>query len=230
MEEFKPTKHDDKRDTDIYEHPSFGTIEISRWDSSDHVLFGSSIKHRHGVIIRINHAELHRGLHGDWIHSRNGIVEVLLSPSQFSDAITNLNSGSTPVTLQYVAGQNKIPEPPFQNKVAEFNNEFEESIKAITTKFNDVIKLANDTRAQKRLIKDIEMLKQHIESNIPFITESFSEQMAKTVTEAKGEVDAFIHTKIERAGIESLNAPQLPSLEPPHKLSVTFEESTNNIQ
>jgi hypothetical protein len=211
VEEFKPVSHSDLQG-DVYVHPSFGTIEISRWHGSDRPLFGSSIVHRSGISIRINHAELHRSLNRDWIHSRAGIVEVDLSPSQFADAITSLNSGSTPVTLRWINdGKDKIEEPPFQSKISEFNAEFQQDIDNLSKGFDEAIKLANETHAQKRLIKELEMLKQGFKNNIPFITTQFSEQIAKTVAEAKGEVEAFVEAKLKGAGLEKLTgeAPRL---------------------
>lgn len=205
MEEFKPTSHDDRMGSDIYEHPSFGTIEISRYQCTERPLFGSSIMHHNGISIKISHAELHRSLSRDWIFPRKTIVEIDLSPSQFADAITSLNSGNTPATITYIAGQHdKIPMPPFQSKIREFNVEFEQHIATISKSFDEVLKLAGETKAQKRLIRELELLKQEFKNNIPFVAESFSEQLAKTVTEAKGEVEAFVEAKLKHAGLEKL--------------------------
>jgi hypothetical protein len=212
MEEFKPVRHDE-HSGDVYEHPSFGTIEISRYQGTERPLFGSSIMHHNGISIRISHAELHRSLSRDWVFTRNAIVEVDLSPSQFADAITSLNSGSIPVTITYIKGSHdKIPMPPFQSKIGEFNVEFQQDIAKLSKEFDEVIQLANDTHAQKRLIKELEQLKQMFKGNIPFITTQFSEQIAKTVTEAKAEVEAFVEAKMKRAGLEKLIG-EAPSLQ-----------------
>ena len=48
------------------------------------------------------------------------------------------------------------------------------------------------------------MLRQEIESNVPFIQQSFNEQMDKTVMEAKGEVEGFVMNKLMSAGLEGL--------------------------
>jgi len=47
---------------------------------------------------------------------------------------------------------------------------------------------------------------QNIKSNIPFVNEQFTEQMDKTITEAKGEIEAFIEHKIRSAGLEAIAA------------------------
>lgn len=45
---------------------------------------------------------------------------------------------------------------------------------------------------------------QEIRSNIPFYEEQFTRQMEATVTEAKGEVEAFVNAKIHSTGLKSL--------------------------
>ena len=48
------------------------------------------------------------------------------------------------------------------------------------------------------------MLRQEVESHVPFIQNSFNEQMDKTVLEAKGEVEGFVMHKVISAGLEGL--------------------------
>jgi hypothetical protein len=212
-EEFKPTSHDDVMG-DRYEHPSYGVIEIGRWQSSgDMPLFGSSILHHNGIRIAIKTATLNRSLQRDWIHGDKTIVEFNMSPTQFADAITSMNSGSTPITLEYVIGDKEghRKDPPYKSKVLQFNEEFESDIKDLGKRFDETIELAKQTNAQKRLVKEIEMLKMHFVSNIPFVNKSFTEQVEHTVKEAKGEVEAFVNTMVHNYGIEAIRkqAPQI---------------------
>lgn len=212
-EGFKPTRHDDRMDADIYEHPSFGTISFSRCQGGDVALFGSSIKHMNTIRMEVSHAELHRSLNRDWIMDRNLIVVAYMSPTQFVDAITMMNSGSQPITLDYVTGEKeKIPNAPFFSKVQQFNKEFQDQINVVGKQFDDVLKLAKETKAQKRLIQEIEQLRMNFKNNLPFVNESFTEQMENTVKEAKGEVEAFVTGMIHNYGIEAIRK-QSPQIE-----------------
>lgn len=202
-EEFKPVSHDEQMG-DKYVHPSFGTIGWTQWQGQGRALFGSSIMHHSAITITISHAELHRQLSRDWIFSRDPIVEIDISPAQFAEFITGGNGHSTPITLRRIGFQPLIPDPPFQHKIAEFNDEFEQRMSDLAKEFDAVISLANETHAQKRLVKDIELLKQMFKGNIPFITRQFSEQLDKTVTEAKAEVEAFTEQALKSKGLESL--------------------------
>jgi len=217
QEDFKPYKHDMMGDH--YAHPTFGTISISRGQGTPRPMFGSSILHSETIRLIISHAELTRDLKRDRIFEHDRIVEVDMSPTQFADAITSLNvGGGTPVTIRWISksdGENLFhTEPPYQNKVQQFNSEFETDMEGLAKRFDSVIALANQTNAQKRLIKELELLRQTVASNIPFVTKSFSEQMEKTVTEAKGEVEAFVRHTVEAYGIEAIKkqAPQLPEV------------------
>ncbi len=212
MEEFKPTRHDDVMDADIYEHPTFGVISFARGQTTHCPLFGSSVEHQNVISVEIKTAELHRSLSRDWIHGDKIIVRAIMSPTQFADAITGLNCSEIPITLDYVKGIGAIKEEvPFQNKIAQFNQEFGDTIDTLSKRFDDTIKMAEETHAQKRLIKEIELLKQHFKSNIPFVNKQFSTQMEHTVKEAKGEVEAFISAKITQYGLEAIKnqAPRL---------------------
>ncbi len=213
--EFKPYKHDNFGDH--YKHPTFGTIAFARGQGAGRPLFGSSVLHSESISLHIKHAELSRDLHKDWIFGGDIIIEVEMSPTQFVDAITGLNMGSdVPVTIRYIRGepaQNlSHTNPPYQNKVEQFNTEFDNKIKNIGKRFDETIALANKTKAQKRLIFEIEQLKMWFVSNIPFVNKQFSEQMENTVKEAKGEVEAFVIGMVQSYGIEAIRkqAPQLP--------------------
>lgn len=203
-------------DFKTYEHESYGVIEIARAQVSGGIpLFGSSILHRNVIHISIQTATLDRGLNRDWIHGCKHIVDFKMSPTQFADAITSLNvGGGIPITLDYVIGDEKScrDEPPYESKTRTFNKEFEQDCKDLAKRFDATIKLAEETHAQKRLITEIQMLRQTIASNLPFINNSFTEQMEHTVKEAKGEVEAFVENTIRSCGIEAIRkqSPQLP--------------------
>jgi hypothetical protein len=213
--EFKPYSSD--RFGDHYRHPTFGTISIGRSHGGDIPLFGSSILHNETIRLKISRAELGRDLNRDWIHSKETLIEVEMSPTQFADAITSLNAGDgNPVTIRYIAkneGENLTNvHPPYQNKVSQFNQEFKKDMAEYGKMFDETLKLAEQTHAQKRLIERIKTLKGHITNSIPLINESFSEQMEQTVKEAKGEVEAFVTHTVQAYGLDAIRkqAPQLP--------------------
>lgn len=222
-EEFKPYKEDNFGKH--YKHPTFGVIQFSRCQGGDNVLFGSSIKHNDTIRLTVSHAELHRDLHRDWIHEREAIVEVSMSPTQFADAITSLNvGGGVPVTIRYIAGgehENLYHvSPPYQNKVDQFKSEFKETANDLIKHIDDTIKMAEESHVPKKVIRELDNLKMWFNGNLPFVSTQFTEQMEKTVTEAKGAVDAFVQHTIQSYGIEAIrqNAPKLAEV---NQLAIT---------
>lgn len=193
-------------------HPSYGLLSFNRTDSNTgKTLFGSSIKHQRTITMRIKTAEKERDLNKNWYYGRDTIVEVEMSPVQFSEAITAMNMGDgTTVTIRRVHG--KAIEPcPDDNIRERFVDEFNSSINRVSDKLDELKAIANDLKNQKGGLKvsekkdlcsKIEMAHQDLKANLPFVLKQFNRQMNKSVLEAKGEIDAFVTNITQRLGIE----------------------------
>jgi ElaB/YqjD/DUF883 family membrane-anchored ribosome-binding protein len=201
-------------DMNISNHESYGMISLTKSQSSRAVnLFGSSIKHSELITLRINRGEVKRNLNSDWYSSREGIVEVHMSHSQFAELITTFNRGEgTPCTLKYVSGK-KMEEPHFVSKVQQVSNEFRNKMVNLTTKLKNMMENTDEILDKKTVSKgdrdilknEMRSLMQEIQSNLPFMADQFSEQMDKTVSEAKAEIEAFLTNRVEDKGL--LNSP-----------------------
>ncbi len=197
---------------DTFKHPSFGTISFTTTQGGSQALFGSSIKHNNVIILRISRAEKHRANANDYVFSSGVIVEAYMSPTQFADAITGHGSGGeAPITLQFTEKDGRIDQPSFENKRLEFEKEFFQSANKIVEQINETIEKAKDKKAPQWLVHDMEVTKGWLKSNIPYLAEQFAEQMDKTVTEAKAEVEAYVTSVIHQTGLEALEdmRPQL---------------------
>lgn len=206
-------------------HPSYGMVGFSRISyggTGGLHLFGSSIKHRNIIRMRISRANVSRGLSHDWYRADvRPVVEIDLSLTQFAEAITCLNVGDgVPCTLHTVNGEHMAPTP-FMSKREQFQNEFAEHCGEVAEKLDDIEAFAKGlmekpsvTKAERvDLIERIRMLRQQISSNMPFVAKSFNEQMNKTVSEAKGEVEAFVQHRVINAGLVALGAEPLLAIE-----------------
>jgi hypothetical protein len=193
-------------------HPSFGVINVSRGVCSSKMnLFGSSIQQRSYIQLSISKAVLARHTNRDWIRSEGvPIVSIYLSPSQFADAITSLNQGEgTPCTITFVEGHG-VQEPTLESKRVQFDADFEDIMKEVTdpasefySKIEYILSKPNIGKHDKELIlKQIDALKMQIESSVPFMKKQWTEQLDKTVVEAKNEISAFLEDKIRTLGLE----------------------------
>lgn len=202
-----------KRNTET--HESYGMLSFSRFSTSGtNHYFGSSIEHSGGISLKISTAEIDRHLSNDWFHDLELILHCEMSPSQFTEAITNMNNGSgVPVTLRFVNGK-KIEEPPFTNKRLQFEEEFSSELRQLASKLRDSTAKANEYLKQKKpltvaqkgeILSAINSCNRFLTDNAIFINSQFNEQMDKTVKEAKGEVDNMITHTIAKLGMEKLS-------------------------
>ncbi len=194
-------------------HASFGLLSFSRADSNKgKTLFGSSIKHQRTIILKIKSAEKERDLHRNWYFGKNTLIEVEMSPTQFSDAITTMNLGDgVPVTLNYIQGK-KVDDCPDDNLKERFVKELNDDIQSISGNLDELYNIAHALKnrtgglkvsEKKDLCSKIAMLHQSLKSNLPFILNSFNKQMDKSVSESRGEIDAFVTNLTTKLGLES---------------------------
>lgn len=206
--------------TKVTKHESFGMCGVSRFEGGSSTYFGSSIKHHGGIAITIRHAHLQRDLNRDWISPDDEIIEINMSYNQYADMISSPNTGSgVPCTIRHI-NRKRIENPPYESKAEEHRQEFQATMENIAKDGTLYMKEALDilknkttiSKADRNTIIDaFKMFKQEIESNMPFAFTQFQEQMDKTVTEAKAEIEGFIETKIRSAGLESIRG-NLPAL------------------
>jgi len=191
------------------EHKSFGMISFTRVSSLGRfLLFGSSIRHRNCIRLDIHNAHLKRDLYQDWIHEGKLLLSVEMSFTQFAEAITSMNRQGIPCTVTF-ANEKRIEGIEIKNKRVQIDEEFEKFAEEIASGNNEFYQKIGDILNKKHIgkrdrveiKKQLDLLKMQIASNIPFIKTQFSEQMDKTVLEAKNEFDAFVENKIKRVGL-----------------------------
>lgn len=195
-------------------HPSYGTLLFNRACGGETALFGSSIKHRDTITMKLYHADITRGLSNDWIHGNNLITEIEMSYSQFAEAITSFGCESgVPCTIRYTEKDGIAPECDFVSKREQFTGEFKEQTNKAMEKSKELIDEVAElfsskktlTKADKEnILKKLNMLNSDIGSSIGFIADQFNEQMDKTVMEAKGEIESFCQNKINSIASASL--------------------------
>lgn len=213
-------------------HPSYGTLLFSRRTGEKESLFGSSIQHRDTICMTLYHASIERGLNRDWIHGDRVIAEVEMSYSQFAEAITTMNVGTgVPVTVRWTEKDGNIPPCDFVSKREQFENEFKEQREKVTRESQELIQevtaLFNQKGTLKKADKEailakLNKLNMDIGANTDFIVGQFNKQMDKTVTEAKGEIEAFCQNKINAIASASLveHREEFQKLESPVDISV----------
>lgn len=198
--------------TNIEQHESFGLLSFCRQSGSKRALFGSSIMHNNTISLKISHADDTRDLNRHHYYGYEKIIEVEMSATQFTDAITNMNTQGTPVTIRQLEGKN-MEQTPFEGKVKQFEDEFREDIQEVLGRTGKLMKMVEEklkapgtiSKATRlELAEELYHIEQDIRANLPFVHKQFNRQMDKTMTEAKGEIEAFFTNAIYALGSEKL--------------------------
>lgn len=217
----------------IEKHPSFGQLGFYRTQGGSSNLYGSSIEHNGYITLEISYSEKHRDLNQNWYHPREEIIRIAMSPTQFAEAITSIGSEPIPVTIQRLNGESIEP-CPSENTRKRFKVEFKRDVETIIEDVECDFDLAKEMLARKgalkvadrkKIIGVLSRIKQAIKSNLPFVYSQFDRATEKTITEARGEIEAFFENKVRSLGLDALkNGESIPHSAPDLYLDVKKEK------
>lgn len=188
---------------------SYGVVQLSRI-TGDFDLFASRIPVDTAIALRVHTAEVSDEYGAEQVHhNHRPLVEVYLTPNQFSELLTTMNvSSGVPCTIKHVEGtevedfeKRKNARKRGEDYLTEILDELNDRIITLE-KTADNLKLSKKAKDELKL--QIDVLKQHFESNIPFVGKVFKEEMDKVVVEAKADVDALVTHTVNQLGIKSL--------------------------
>ena len=205
------------------EHKSFGIMGFTRKQSSGGAtLFGSDLEHNTIISMSLRHAEIERDLSRNWYFGKDLIVEVDMTQNQFSEMITSMNMGDgIPVTVKYTEMDGYIDEPEIENMVETHSDEFAKTARKVGENAQNLYREMEELfskggtikKADKeRLLSKMHMVQQDINANMPFMEKQFAEAMDKTVTDAKGTIEAFYQHRVTEAGLDALTGDISPKL------------------
>jgi len=196
------------------QHPSYGMVAFSRMHSSHGMqMFGSKIGHSTIIGLKIYEASQEDSFGKKRVVAEDKIIEVLLSPAQFSELLTTMNIGSgVPCTISRRQGVGSI-EPKKQENPRKVSERYlRKTMEKVSSRMEDVEKMASKMASGKtaskadrnEIVSMLKMLRQEIEEDMPFVEKTFQEVMDKTVSEAKSDIDAFVTHTVTQKGLESL--------------------------
>lgn len=223
----RPTKNvqQSASDKEVFNHPAYGMVGMSHVTGGASHLFGSDIRHGQRIRIRIQRAELHRGLSNDWFHGRGlPIVEIELSHTQFAEFITNPNRGDGfPRTLTAVNGEMMPSIDQIETKQETFRREIRESASEAINLFKkhvahlgEMIEAGTLTKKELRALHhDLTCHVGNLPSNMAFTVSQAEEALERATTHAKIELEATVNHHINRIGLDA--ARQIGLTQPHHQ-------------
>lgn len=194
-------------------HESYGLVSFSRITGSFRNLFGTNVDSSNAIKLRIKKCSVNHHLGSDWHRDDGDLIEVTLSPNQFSELLTTMNQGSgVPCTINNIAGK-RIDIPPKRESTPEkVRFEFQDQVNEIKTEMSDqksrldaILNKKSISKSDREDIrKIIERNHMQVTSNLPFYLKQFNKATNKIVDEAKSVVDSFVTSVIAKAGIKSI--------------------------
>ena len=198
-----------------YNHESYGQAVFSRRQSTGHRrFFGSALTmHYNTVALTISRCEREHGLAHDWFYPREQLIEVEFTAAQFAELLTTMNvAGGVPCTIRGI-GRASVAEPPETPTESDaVRSGFKADMHKIAAKMS---KLRDDVAAamagktitqaaRKTIVSAVDNLIQDVQSNLPFVLDSFQEAADKVASAAKAEVEAFTMHAIVSAGLDKI--------------------------
>lgn len=191
------------------EHPAFGQIEVARVSSTPGIsLFDSDVRHQHYVTVKIRHADRTRTGGRDWIHGTRDIVEVSLSEAQWAQAITNMNTTGTPVTITWTREDGMTPAIPFRPRSALSRKEVRDAADKVFEKAREALALVEE-RPTKANIRNLRTIMDNAARNVEYAAKVLDEHVEGTVTRARFDVEAMV----SRAASQGVTGVPVPVFE-----------------
>lgn len=206
----------------VESHPAFGMIGLSRVSSRSVVLFGSAVKHDHFLELTIKGATRHTSIWKDWYFGREELIRVSISGTQLGELLSSMNVGDgVPCTITRFNGEGMPRIEEFSTVQEEAQAQMDEQLssllkasKELLERAQTIVKAGAPRKADKEeLLSLLTQLSHGIGENINYASKCFEEKMEKTIMQAKGEVETFINSKIQAAGLAALQGKPLVEIE-----------------
>ena len=202
--------------------PAYGMLAFRRVHGGDANLFGSSVEHDAKIQLTLKEGSVSRHLSNDWYYGERRLFQVEMSYTQFAELISAMNVGDgVPVTIRYTENSGRIPGIQTVNKRTQFLDEFKEQnkdsavkVKELTDKLIGIFEEKRPIKAKERddILAMLKTLAYAVDDHNSFVLDQFNESMEHIVTEAKGEVEAFVQNKMHSLALAALRENNLADL------------------
>jgi len=212
-----------------YSHPSYGKVSVSRTTGRKRDLFGSELGHNSTIRLAIHTSCCRQDLGRNWIHDKDLVVEIEMSPVQYAEMISNPNAGGTPCTIRHIQGKGNIKHESIPKIIDTCEKEIDDSLQGfkelsvkVRREVQNILSQKSIKKADKEtILKLVNELTRDVSDAVPFYHKSINEHIERTKTDAKMEIEAYNSHAITTLGYEKL--------EELEKGSGSFKESAFNV-
>lgn len=203
-------------------HPSFAVAVVTRTSSSPGApMFQSDLLHREYITLRIETATRSRDLNHDWVHPRQGLIEVRMSLSQWGALVSSMGIGSgVPVTLVRTETGGRIPDPPYEPRMRENLVEVDGAVEKLLSEAQDSLNALEEAIEEKRGVKAIrEAIRMHssklrnARANAHYAVKTLTDAAEKVVSNARADIESSILNAVQLTGGHApIEAPPIHTL------------------
>ena len=205
-----------------YKHPSYGMIRVSRQSGGDgEPLFGSEVGSSSRMSISISEGVVTQHLGRNWYQDRKTITEVVMSPIQYAEMITNPNTQGMPCTIKYTRELGPIKYNSINTQTQYVESKIEEKVtnlkKETSTIQRDVKEILSQKGTLKKADKDsiqrlVRKLTDSVTDALPYYEECLKESIDRMKAEARTEIDGYLTHAITQTGLKALQDPEVLKL------------------
>ena len=223
MTEFQKVDREYTKDSPISDfvdrHPAFAQARLSRvhhGGTGQFRLYASPLRwHPATIMLTIVESERCHDLSRDrHCGTLRPMIEVEFSAAQFADLITNMNVGSGACCTLTAFDGKTVPSIPIDDDTeidrieAGFKEELHTKVMEIAGIRDDVHRVLEKrslNKGDRTVVKSfVDRVYNFFTSSAPFVVEQFSTATEKVKTEAKKDIDAFVHMVVENTGLKVL--------------------------
>lgn len=186
-------------------HPAYGMIRVARVHGGDSVLFDSSIRHDHSVVLTVRRASRQRDLHRDWIHASgklvDELVEVQMSESQWASLVSSFNTEGVPCTIRSTMNEHDVPGLEFNSRLAATASEVGRAAKRALEKVEEAF-AAVEEKPTKANVRTLKFAIANLPANLKFAADSLTEHTEDVVQKARVDIEAMVDARARQVGID----------------------------
>lgn len=197
---------------------TFAKVSISKVTGSKHNLFGSHRQHEQVIELTVSGASMTREYGMTRTYREKDIIVLHMSMTQYAEMLTNMNDYSgADATIVYTQEDGYLASPvqPSLDDMQKFEMgqklqgvlEIIEGLKSEVESLQSGKSLSATKR--KELMSNIEGAEREVKANLPFLMTQFSQEIDKTVNDAKFEAQSrlqeqFSDLKLRGGEVQSL--------------------------
>ena len=188
-----------EKDEEVYVHPAFGQITVSRVSSSEKLsLYGSELPHNRFISLTVSASELKRSLSQDRPFARKQLAQLYMTEAQWCELLSSMNAGSgTQCTLVHI-GDIKMPgieglKTMGEKFESDASKDIDDAEKELAALKESILESGLSKKKTEELINKVDSAKRKITTSREFILNSFKGQMQDLVHKAK--IDINSHAK-----------------------------------